>query len=202
MQRNKLIYALADAALVVNSDFEKGGTWTGAVEQLDRLHFVPLFVRNGDTMPKGNAALLRRGAYPWPNPQTGPALNAALTAAADLASGEPKQHSLPLMSAEGGRVEESAPVETPAIQKVAPSEKPKIETRSAASEELLETVREILRRELVVELTEDEIATLLAVTKPQAKAWMARLVKEGSLEKVKKSKPARYRTASASDRLF
>jgi DNA processing protein len=41
MQRNKLIYALADAALVVNSDFEKGGTWTGAVEQLDKLKLVP-----------------------------------------------------------------------------------------------------------------------------------------------------------------
>ena len=30
MQRNKLIYALADAVLVVNSDYGKGGTWTGA----------------------------------------------------------------------------------------------------------------------------------------------------------------------------
>ena len=29
MSRNKLIYAIADAAVVVNSDFEKGGTWAG-----------------------------------------------------------------------------------------------------------------------------------------------------------------------------
>ena len=35
MQRNKLIYALANAALVVSAEFEKGGTWAGAVEQLD-----------------------------------------------------------------------------------------------------------------------------------------------------------------------
>jgi hypothetical protein len=41
MQRNKLIYALADASLVVSSDLNKGGTWTGAVEQLDKLKFVP-----------------------------------------------------------------------------------------------------------------------------------------------------------------
>ena len=40
MQRNKLVYALADAGLIVESDFNKGGTWTGAVEQLDRLCFV------------------------------------------------------------------------------------------------------------------------------------------------------------------
>jgi DNA processing protein len=70
MQRNKLIYALADAALVVNSDFEKGGTWAGAIEQLDLLRFVPLFVRNGANIPKGNSALLKRGAKTWPNPQS------------------------------------------------------------------------------------------------------------------------------------
>ena len=45
MQRNKLIYALADAALVVSSDYEKGGTWAGAVEQLEKLQLVPVYVR-------------------------------------------------------------------------------------------------------------------------------------------------------------
>jgi len=69
MQRNKLIYALADAALVVNSDFEKGGTWAGAVEQLDKLHFVPVYVRVDDEN-KGLAGLQRKGAVPWPNPGT------------------------------------------------------------------------------------------------------------------------------------
>jgi len=34
MQRNKLVYALADAALVVGAEPRKGGTWAGAVEQL------------------------------------------------------------------------------------------------------------------------------------------------------------------------
>lgn len=43
MQRNKLIYALADASLVVSSDLNKGGTWAGAVEQLDKLKFVPVY---------------------------------------------------------------------------------------------------------------------------------------------------------------
>lgn len=40
MQRNKYMYALANAALVVNSDCQKGRTWAGAVEQLERLHFL------------------------------------------------------------------------------------------------------------------------------------------------------------------
>jgi hypothetical protein len=70
MQRNKLIYALADAALVVNSDYEKGGTWAGAVEQLEKLHLVPLYVRTDGEAGKGLEALRRKGASPWPNPPT------------------------------------------------------------------------------------------------------------------------------------
>ena len=46
MRRNKLIYALAGAALVANSDYKKGGTWAGAVEQLDKLRLVPVYVRS------------------------------------------------------------------------------------------------------------------------------------------------------------
>jgi predicted Rossmann fold nucleotide-binding protein DprA/Smf involved in DNA uptake len=70
MQRNELIYALADAGLVVNSDFEKGGTWAGAVEQLEKLHLVPLYVRIDGEAGKGLEALRRKGASPWPNPPT------------------------------------------------------------------------------------------------------------------------------------
>jgi len=69
MQRNKVVYSLADAALVVNSDHEKGGTWAGAVEQLDKLHLVPLYVR-ADEGSLGLNALRRKGAVPWPNPST------------------------------------------------------------------------------------------------------------------------------------
>ena len=70
MQRNKLIYALADAALVVNSDYGKGGTWAGATEQLGRLKFVPVYVRADGDVGKGLAELQRLGARPWPNPKT------------------------------------------------------------------------------------------------------------------------------------
>jgi DNA processing protein len=69
MQRNKVIYALADAALVVNSDFEKGGTWAGAIEQLEKLHLVPVYVRSDADSTKGLNALRKRGASPWPNPE-------------------------------------------------------------------------------------------------------------------------------------
>lgn len=68
MQRNKLIYALADASLVVSSDLNKGGTWTGAVEQLDKLKFVPVYVRSTGGSTPGLEALVSKGALHWPNP--------------------------------------------------------------------------------------------------------------------------------------
>ena len=70
MQRNKLIYALADAALVVNSDHGHGGTWTGATEQLAKLRFVSVYVRASSKRSKGLDGLLDRGAKSWPDPKT------------------------------------------------------------------------------------------------------------------------------------
>jgi predicted Rossmann fold nucleotide-binding protein DprA/Smf involved in DNA uptake len=69
MQRNKLIYAFADAALVVNSDLEKGGTWAGAVEQLERYRHVPVYVRGKGAQPPAFAALRDKGARVWPEPE-------------------------------------------------------------------------------------------------------------------------------------
>ncbi len=104
MGRNKYIYALSDCAVVVNADYEKGGTWAGAVEQLERLRLVPVFVRNGPDAGKGNAALLRRGARPWPEPRDGAGLNEVLGSAVgpvpsgpleETASSVPPGESLP-----------------------------------------------------------------------------------------------------------
>lgn len=82
MQRNKLIYALADAALVVSSDLNRGGTWEGATEQLDKLHFVQVYVRSTGAPSDGLNALKKRGAEPWPNPTTDEAFVTALRATA------------------------------------------------------------------------------------------------------------------------
>lgn len=68
MQRNKLMYALADASLVVASDLNKGGTWAGATEALDKLRFVPVFVRSTGEPSVGLDALRKKGALLWPNP--------------------------------------------------------------------------------------------------------------------------------------
>jgi len=63
MGRNKHIYALSDAGLAVDATAGKGGTWTGAVENLKH-NWVPLYARQSDAMPTGNAKLLELGARP------------------------------------------------------------------------------------------------------------------------------------------
>jgi predicted Rossmann fold nucleotide-binding protein DprA/Smf involved in DNA uptake len=68
VQCNKLIYALADAALVIDCDDRKGLTWASAVEQLTRLKPVPVFVRSRGSTGKGLQELQGMGALPWPNP--------------------------------------------------------------------------------------------------------------------------------------
>jgi len=67
MGRNRLIYCLADYAIVVASDAETGGTWAGATEALQH-GWVPVFVLAHDDMPAGNRLLLQRGALPFPHP--------------------------------------------------------------------------------------------------------------------------------------
>lgn len=60
-ERNKHIYCLSDAAVVVCSKKGKGGTWQGASENLKN-KWVRLWVRNTDDADSGNTELERKGA--------------------------------------------------------------------------------------------------------------------------------------------
>ena len=60
MARNKYIYALSEAVVVVKSALT-GGTWTGANENLKH-QWCPLWVRNNDH--PGNQELIKLGALP------------------------------------------------------------------------------------------------------------------------------------------
>lgn len=61
MGRNKIIYGLSQATLVVAAAVKTGGTWAGAVEAL-RLHTAPVLVWAGGAPPAGNEELVRLGA--------------------------------------------------------------------------------------------------------------------------------------------
>ncbi len=63
MARNKLIYTLADWALVISSGEGEGGTWAGATENIKR-GWSPLFVRAGQGVPDGNMQLIGQRGIP------------------------------------------------------------------------------------------------------------------------------------------
>ena len=194
MQRNKLIYALSDAALVVSSDYEKGGTWAGAVEQLERLHLVPVYVRANGDAGRGLEALRHKGALPWPDPATPEALAEALAVSPQLEA--PSQERLSFADAE-------EPGPHGAAAREAVQEDGQLPAAAAApaapADELFATVRSLLEP-MATPKTEAEVAADLNVSKNQAKEWLRRLVEEGVLEKL--SKPPRYRSVAAPRRLF
>jgi len=173
MQRNKLIYALADAALVVNADYEKGGTWAGAVEQLDKLKFVPIYVRSKGDCVKGLDGLRKRGAIAWPNPQTSETLGRCLhTHAAskawaegvDALAANGQENALPRLIRPEDRISSVAPP-------LAPADTP----AATAADELFATV-EVLLASMDRPRTELDVAGYLDVSRTQAKVWLKRFM--------------------------
>lgn len=57
MDRNKYIYAASEYALVVSSDYQKGGTWSGAIENYKK-DWSKILVRKDADIPIGNQKLL------------------------------------------------------------------------------------------------------------------------------------------------
>jgi len=197
MQRNKLIYAFADAALVVSSDVEKGGTWAGAIEQLKKLRFVPVYVRTKGDASKGLDALRKKGALPWPNPNTPEAFAEALAAKNYPDQRAPGQDELSFAVRE--EQVSLSPGEMPAPQSEQIAINQSASAAATPAEELFDKVRELLRN-MNTPQTDAEVADMLGVSKSQSKQWLERLVGEGLLEKEKK--PTRYCAVSSSGRLF
>lgn len=96
MHRNRLIYAIADAALVVTCRRERGGTWAGATEQLASGRNCPLFGWPGADAGEGNDALIMLGAQAWPVPSDAAALDSAISAARNAAANAASQGRLPI----------------------------------------------------------------------------------------------------------
>jgi DNA processing protein len=202
MQRNKLIYALADAALVVNSDFEKGGTWAGAVEQLGKLKFVPVFVRSTGSASTALTALLNKGAFPWPNPEDADGLVEALAVAPSTtrASALPSQLTLaaddePSTDAPVSPVVPPAPVvlsttpmpESPEVEMAVatPAASPSPAERDPA-DDLYDAAKQAILSVLKAPKTIGELVDALRITEGQLRLWLGSLVAEGAIRKTRK----------------
>lgn len=199
MQRNKIVYALADASLVVSSDFEKGGTWAGAIEQLRKLKLVEVYVRSTGTPQRGLDALRSNGARPWPNPDTPESLRTLLDApherSAEIqlslatsisASSTPKADLLLAGAASIDQSSNAADVTLKEHEASAADHAPAQEL----AERLFDVVRSIIFELPQQAIMDGELAKTLGVPKPLARAWLDRLVHDGVLKK--RRKPTGY----------
>src|ERR1017187_2959946 len=189
MERNKVIYALSDAALVVSSAAENGGTWAGAVEALNAAR-ITVYVKAHGSVKEGNRKLLARGGHPFPE---GPW--------ADLRSLLTPVAPQPTLFA-------PAPAPEPAAASMA-FEKPTIpqEAEPAASippasqpHDAFDVVLPDLLLALSEPATEKILEQALGVVPAKAKAWLKRACHEGHVKKL--SRPVRYVTAKHVHPLF
>ena len=192
MQRNKVIYAMADAALVVESDLKKGGTWAGAAEQLDKLRWTRVYVRSTGPPSEGLAALRERGALAWPNPDDADSLESVMNADSPKTPGPRGQQEIPF---DAEPVKAPAPV-TAAETPVRPSQEERgpsptdEEPAPGPADALFEAARTAILRVAREPRQGIEIADELAISRRQAEEWLKRLVDEGMLEK--RTRPVRY----------
>jgi predicted Rossmann fold nucleotide-binding protein DprA/Smf involved in DNA uptake len=203
MERNKLLYGLGDAALVVASSAQTGGTWAGAREALQHGR-VKVFVKSTGALAPGNPRLLRMGGIPFPS-EPWENLRALFTA--------PEQKNGQLFSPlaqQPSPVEERTneavqaindtpvPAETNPEATVPPFRdlvKPAEETPPpAAPEQCLCDAYSLVIEQMLILLKEPRTSEWLAdkmrVRPLQIKDWLTRGVREGRITKQKK--PVRY----------
>jgi predicted Rossmann fold nucleotide-binding protein DprA/Smf involved in DNA uptake len=196
MERNKLLYGLSDAALVVASSADSGGTWAGATEAL-QLGKVKVFVKSTGVLAPGNPKLMHMGGIPFPSEpweNLRPLFTAPEAKNGQLFSATAQQSS-PAVELSAEAVVTAAPLDTPPAEKhVAPKETPAAESVSATEAEptrdaytlVIDTVLALLK-----EPQSDEwVADKMCVRAPQMKDWLDRGVREGRILKLKK--PVRY----------
>lgn len=213
MGRNRYIYVLADQALVIDSALRSGGTWAGAVENLQH-GWVPIYVRSPGE-GAGNAALIAQGGRPFT------AEDASRDSLADFfetsaapapsagADAPTSQTSLPsanepvvdyTVSTDSVRPIEPGAAGLPEVQpaatpRVDPGPASPLEPTSAnGHESSLDMFADFASRLPTVfargPLTEEDLAAALHLEKGQAKVWLERACEAGVVEKLKK--PVRY----------
>ena len=164
MARNKYIYCLADAGIVVTTSKESGGTWNGAAEILKHA-WVPLWVRDLGDPDSGNAALVARGAR-W------------------LPSGELTVTSL---------VSREQPKPQPALSQPSSAANVEKATIPAAVDRLSFYEIFVRRLESLASqgpVRPDDLLRQIDVGKAQVQDWIRRAESEGRISKLKK--PVRY----------
>ncbi|HXR36787.1 MAG TPA: DNA-processing protein DprA [Candidatus Binataceae bacterium] len=201
MARNKYIYCVSDAAIVVTSTSDKGGTWNGAIENIKQ-NWVPLWIKQNPDVSSGNAELVRKGACWLPE---GEFDLTSLLSAPDAA-----QSALPLASLldDAGNSSETtrsssassslSPI-PPEVAAGSPGEMPAADVEQTAvcpddAGENLSFYHLFLNRLKALTgktpATTDELLGRMDIGRTQLEHWLKRAVTEGRAKRLRK--PARY----------
>lgn len=192
MRRNRLIYCLADVAVVVASTLEKGGTRAGALENL-QAGWVRLYVH--DDASSGNRDLIQRGAHalhvdafsadafpldtsPLSPPEARlPIDDNARESSVDDAKSDDDQ------SFRGrSRAEKSAAAPDPETSVSEPTK----DVREA--EDVFGLVWPLLAAFLSDERSEKDVAERFGLELAQARAWLKHAVNIGAAERIEKKR--------------
>jgi predicted Rossmann fold nucleotide-binding protein DprA/Smf involved in DNA uptake len=203
MQRNKYIYCLSDATIVVHSgnpEFGKngkgGGTWTGAIENIKK-SWVPLWVKQTTDTKAGNALIVKEGAYWLPDSVETVDLSnlfslpdtKALPLSEDILSQLNTEGDADNTMIEGALAEKTIATATEIVEV---EEEPKLTEASnkALPENFYEYFLLAVQPLLIEAKNVDELVDLLDLNKQQLNVWLKKAVEEGRIKKL--NKPVRY----------
>lgn len=181
MARNKYIYCISDASLAVHSG-KKGGTWSGAVENVKK-GWVPLWVKQTSDMTAGNFELIGLGGIPLSS-QTNEVSIEKL-----IGTEENSVKELGIDAGDRGEIPKltnNKLVETSVTDKL---EKDEIGTK-----DWIDLYEAFLNNMNVLTVdepkSEEQLIDALSLNKSQLKAWLKQGIQTGHLHKL--SKPVRY----------
>jgi predicted Rossmann fold nucleotide-binding protein DprA/Smf involved in DNA uptake len=207
MRRNRLIYCLAEAAVVVAAAGENGGTRGGALENL-KAGWTPLFVRADEDAPGGNRDLLAGGARPLRRDELeeADAIVRLLRRAATESHHQVSLDYAPLAEAtqdpadhpkQGGATAAMPSAagddqaEARAVEREGSGEE---EAAADPSRDLFPLVWSLLGQFLEEPRSEKEVAEAFVLELTQARAWLKRAVAEGLVDRLGRQR--RYRVAA------
>ncbi len=192
MARNRMVYCMADAAIVIHSTADSGGTWNGATENL-RNDWVPLWVKPDASGDSGNSRLVELGARWLPDD---PAKLSDLFVVRTVTS---ESVSLPSYPDQNGQNEAMDAPMTEVASTAPKTSAPKTGPALPESKPGLSTFYELflLHLDRIVEAGParlEEICSRMDLKKTkQLEQWLKQAVAEGKVEKL--TKPVRYRSA-------
>ena len=173
MNRNKYIYALSNGTFVVASDYNKGGTWAGAVENIKK-GWVNTFVWNNNKYI-GNTELIKKGGV----------------GIEDLNNISIKE----LISNKVKRMDQLNIFDFDKTDKRVPFERENIigeneDEYSSSDYDVYNKAINLMLNLLKEPKSIEEVTASLNITKSQAITWINRALNEGKI--IKTNRPVRY----------